>query len=236
MEKIELQAQKREQIGKSLNSLRREGFLPSVVYGHNFETVPVQVKYADFEKVFKKAGESTLINLKLGDKEEPVVIKDIQKNPVTGRIIHTDFYKVSLIEKIKANVPVVFVGESEAVKAGGILVKNINEFEVEALPGDLPHEITVDISVLNNMGDHIFVRDLLIFPGEGSREAGIASDKVKIMANPDEMVALVQEPRPEEVEAAPAPSVEEVEVVKKEPSVDQATMEGEEKQPSEEKK
>lgn len=213
MEKIELQAEKRESIGKGLNSLRKEGFLPSVVYGHNFEAAPIQIKYTDFENVFKKTGESTLINLKIGDREEPTVIKDIQKDPVTDKIIHADFYKVNLKEKIKAKIPLVSVGESEAVKAGGILVKTANELEVEALPQDLPHELQIDLSRLQNIGDHILVKDIFV------------SQDVKIEANPEDVVALIQTPREEVVEAAP-PLVEEVEVIKK-PSAAEA-MEGKE--------
>lgn len=205
MEKIELQAEIRESVGKALNSLRKGGFLPSVVYGRNFEPVAIQIKYKDFEKVFKKAGESALISLKIGDKEEPTVIKDIQKDPVSDRIIHADFYKVNLSEKIKAKVPIVVKGESEAVKAGGILLKTVTELEVEALPQDLPHELEIDISRLQNFGDHIQVKDILI------------SDKVKLEANPEDIVALVQVPREEVIEEA-APSVEEVEVIKKPPA------------------
>jgi large subunit ribosomal protein L25 len=202
-ESIELQAQKRELAGKSPNSLRKDGFLPSVVYGHNLEATPIQIKYIDFEKIFKKAGESTLINLKIGDKEEPAVIKDIQRDPVSDKIIHADFYKVNLKEKIKAKVPVVLIGESEAVKAGGVLVKTVNELEVEALPQDLPHELQIDISSLKNFGDHILVKDISV------------SGKVKIEASPEDVVALVQEPKEEVIEEVVAPSVEDVEVIKK---------------------
>ena len=212
MEKIELEAEKRESVGKSLNSLRKEGFLPSVVYGHNFEPVAIKLKYKDFEKVFKRAGESTLINLKIGGKEEPTVIKDIQKDPVSDEFIHADFYKVNLLEKIKANIPVVVKGESEAVKNGGILIKTVNELEVEALPQDLPHELEIDISRLKNFGDHIQIKDILV------------SDMVKIEANPEDTVALIQEPREEEVEEA-APSVEEVEVIKKETTAEESAEE-----------
>ncbi|MEK7659203.1 MAG: 50S ribosomal protein L25 [Patescibacteria group bacterium] len=216
MEKIELEAKIRESVGKALNSLRKEGFLPSVVYGHNFEASPIQIKYTDFENAFKKAGESTLINLKIGDKEELTVIKDIQKNPVTDKIIHADFYKVNLKERIKAKIPLVSVGESEAVKAGGVLIKTISELEVEALPQDLPHELQIDLSRLQNFGDHILVKDILV------------SSKVKIEANPEDVVALIQAPREEVVEEAP-PSVEEVEVIKKEAS-DVKALEGEVKE------
>ena len=214
MEKIELQAQKRESVGRSLNSLRKEGFLPSVVYGHDFETLPIQINYEDFERAFKAAGESTLINLKIGGKEEPAVIKDIQRDPITDEIIHADFYKVNLKEKIKAKVPVVFTGESEAVKEGGILVKTVSELEVEALPQDLPHEFSVDISVLTKFGDEIKIKDIRI------------SDRISLHASPGDVIALVQEPREEKAEEMAAPLVEEVEVIKKEPSAAEA-MEGE---------
>ena len=217
MERIELQAEKRESVGKALNSLRKDGFLPSVVYGHNFEAAPIQIKYTDFEKVFKKAGESTLINLKIGDKEEPAVIKDIQKDPLTDKIIHADFYKVNLKEKIKAKIPLVSVGESEAVKAGGILVKTINELEVEALPQDLPHELEINLARLQNVGDHILVKDIFV------------SENVKIEADPEDVVALIQAPREEAVEEAAPPSVEEVEVIKKEELSDPKALEGGEK-------
>ena len=213
MERIELQAEKRESIGKALNSLRKEGFLPSVVYGHDFEAMPIKIKYADFDKVFKMAGESTLINLKINDKEEPTVIKDIQKDPISDKIIHADFYRVNLKEKIKAKVTLVIIGESEAIRNGGILVKTVNELEVEALPQDLPHELRVDISGLKNFGDHIQIKDIVL------------PDGVKIEANLEDTVALVQEPRKEEVIEVAPPSVEEVEVIKK-PSVEAVEEEG----------
>ena len=214
VESIELEAQKRELVGKSQNSLRREGFLPSVIYGHNFESIPIQIKYSDFEKVFKKAGESTLINLKIEGSEEPAIIKDIQKDPVSDKVIHADFYKVNLKEKIKAKIPLVLIGESEAVKAGGVLIKTLSELEVEALPQDLPHELQIDISSLKNFGDHISVKDISL------------SDKVKIEVNPEDIVALVQEPKEEVIEEAAAPSVEEVEVIKKPPIEGEGGVEG----------
>lgn len=217
MDPIELQAEKRESPGKALNSLRKEGFLPSVVYGHNFEAAPIQIKYTDFEKVFKKAGESTLINLKIGARVEPAVIKDIQKDPVTDKIIHADFYKVNLKEKIKAKIPLVLVGESEAMKAGGILVKAVNELEVEALPQDLPREFQIDLSGLKNIGDHILVKDIFVSSDQGLPAGGTGAvfEKLRIEANPEDVVALIQAPREEVIEEAAPSSVEGVEVIKK---------------------
>lgn len=202
--KPELEALKREAVGRSLNTLRKEGFLPSVLYGHGFEPVSIQIKYSDFEKVYRSAGESTLINLKLGDKSELAMIKDVQRDSLTEKFLHADFYRVRMEEKIKAAIPLVFEGDSEAVKAGGILVKPTNEVEIESLPQDLPHELRVDITPLKEFGDEILMKDVPVPPG------------VKVFANPEDVVALIQAPREEVEEELPAPAPEEVEVIKKE--------------------
>lgn len=205
VKKLEIEAALREAVGGGLNSLRKEGFLPSVLYGHNFSPISLKVKYSDFENVYKKAGESTLINLKLDNKLELAMVKDVQADPVSGKFIHADFYRVKMDEKIHTDIPLVFVGDSRAVKAGGVLVKAINELEVEALPQDLPHEIPVDVSGLRNFHDEIFIRDLAI------------SEKVKLLnVHPEDVVAVVQEPRKEEGPEVAAAAPEEVEVIKKE--------------------
>jgi large subunit ribosomal protein L25 len=139
----------------------------------------------------------------------PTIIHDVARDTLTDGILHADFYKVRLDEKIKTNVPVVFVGESSAVKdLGGIFVRNINELEVEALPQNLPHEIAIDISSLKNFGDQILVKDI---------DLGAS---VKIEATAETIIATVQEPMSEEELKAsletPTAGVEEVEVIKKE--------------------
>ena len=209
MEKIELQAEKREVFGRKTNALREQGFIPAVLYGRDLESMPIQVQKKDFQKVYEKAGESTLVYIKVSEKLYPTIIHDIAIDPIEDDVIHADFYKVSLTEKITAKVPLVFIGESSAVKdLAGILVKNINEVEVEALPQDLPHNIEVDISKLATFEDHIFIKDLPI------------SDKVELKEKPDEIVVLVQQPISEEelqkqLEVSTAVP-EEVEVIKKE--------------------
>lgn len=208
-QKLELNASRREVVGGGLNNLRKSGFLPAVLYGKNQEAIPLQVSAKDFRKAFESAGESTLIFINVDGQSYPTIIHDIAKDAISDSILHADFYKVNLDEKIKAKIAVVFHGESPAVKdLGGIFVRNINELEIEALPQDLPHEITIDVTSLKNMGDQILIKDLKL------------GDKLKVMAEADEIIATVQEPMSEaELEKAleaPTATVEDVEVIKKE--------------------
>jgi len=195
--KIQLDVQKREILGSGVKKLRRDGYVPAVLYGKGQETLPLQVLLKDFSKAFNVAGESTLVYI------------NVARDPLTDGILHADFYKVSLDEKIKTKVPVVFIGEAPAVKdLGGVFVRNVNELEVEAFPQDLTHEITIDISSLKNFGDQILVKDIDL------------GTNVKIEAEADSIVATVQEPMSEEELKAsletPTAGVEEVEVIKKE--------------------
>lgn len=204
---LELKAQIRKEPGKKLKTLRGEGFIPAVVYGPGHKPTPIQVNYQEFNKVFEEAGESTLIKLKLDDQVKNVLIHDITKNPVEDKFTHIDFYQVRMDKVIIAEVSLVFEGEAPAVKAlDGILLKNITEIEVEALPKDLPHEIKVDISFLDSFDKHIRIKDLKLPSG------------VKVLAEPEEMVISVIPPRTEEelkeLEAKPEEKIEEVEVVK----------------------
>lgn len=210
MQKLTLQAEPRTISGKRVRILRRSGLVPAVIYGHGFDPISVQIPAKEFDHVFKEAGQSTIVYLDLEGTQHPTIIHDVAIDPVKDTVIHADLYKVRLDEKITAPVPVVFIGESPAVKDfGGILVKNINELEVEALPQDLPHEISIDLSILKNIGDHILVKDLKL------------GAQVTLQAKPDDSIVLVQEPISEEqlkadLEAPVAGSAEDVEVIKKE--------------------
>jgi large subunit ribosomal protein L25 len=209
MTKITLQAETRNITGRKVKSLRREGFVPAVIYGHGFESLPIQVPAKDFEKVYAEAGESSVVYLNLGENNYPTIIQDVARDPVSDKFLHADFYKVRLDEKIKAKIPLNFIGESLAVKElAGILVKNVSEIEVEGFPQDLPHQLDVDISSLKEFKDHILVKDLSI------------SNKLEVKADPETIVILVQEPISEEELKAqletPTVAPEEVEVVKKE--------------------
>lgn len=208
-QKIELEAEKRTAIGGRLTSLRKSGYVPAILYGKNQEPLPLQVSMKDFVKVFESAGESTLVYVNVNGQAYPVIINDVAKDPVTDDILHADFYKVRLDQKIRAKVEVVFTGESPAVRdSGGIFVRNVNELEIEGLPQDLPHEISINISSMKNVGDQILAKDIQLGSG------------LKIVADAEEIIATVQEPMSEEeLQKAleePTTTVEEVEVIKKE--------------------
>lgn len=197
MQKIQLKAQNRE-LKTNVKKQRKSGLIPAVLYGHKIENQNLLLNLGEFEKVFRKAGESTIIELTTDDgKNHPVLIHDVQYHALTSKPIHADFFAVNMSEKLKAKVALEFVGESKAVKtAGGVLVKSINEVEVECLPNDLPHNIEVDISKLENFGEAIHIKDLKV------------TGKVHILGNPEDVVAKVQPPR--DVEAELTPVVEDV--------------------------
>jgi len=218
-QKLEVTAEPREIVGRRVKHIRTQGSIPAVLYGKGQETLNIQVPLKSFEKAYKEAGESTLIYLNVGKDSYPTIIKDVARERISGQFLHADFYKVSLTEKIKAMVPVVFAGESPAVKElKAIFVRNVNELEVEALPQNLPHEITVDIGSLAAFGDQITVGDIKL-------------DDAVLTGEAAEIVATVQEPKSEEeLEAelaAPTTDVTAVEEIKKEKVEGEEEAEGE---------
>lgn len=192
MENIHLKSEARELVGRDSKALRQSGLIPAELYGHNVDNVHLNVNAIEFEKVLRKAGESTIIELDMPDgTKKNVLIQDVQYHYLNSNPIHVDFFAVSMTEKLTATVPIEFIGESMAVKAmGGTLVKVLTEVEVECLPGDLPQHFEVDISKLQSFQDVIAVSDIP------------RSDKVEIKAEPDEVIAKVQEPRDMEAELA----------------------------------
>ena len=178
---IKLTAQKRES-GEKLN----KDVVPAVLYGKGLNNEHLKINRVEFEKVFKLAGESNLINLDFGDGVIPVVVKDTQTDVLKGFFTHIDFYQVNMKEVIKAEIPLHFIGEAKAVKElGGVLIKDMDSVEVECLPGDLVDHIDVDISVLNDYADAIRLEDLKIPNG------------LTILSQTNDMVAAVREPRVE---------------------------------------
>jgi large subunit ribosomal protein L25 len=207
---MELKTQIREKLGKKVRSLREQGMLPAVLYRKGKENVNLQMDAAGFKKVFDEVGETSAVTLKIEggngevkNKERSALIHDLAHDPLTGEVIHVDFYEVKLDEKTTASVPLVFVGESLAIKTnGGTLIKSMTEVEVEALVRDLPRHIEVDISVLESFDAIIHIKDLKV-PGN-----------VKILAEPEEIVALAAAPRKEEEVAPVVEAVEGAEEAK----------------------
>jgi large subunit ribosomal protein L25 len=176
--------------------LRKQGFIPGVLYGPKTKNQTVQVDAKLFQKVYHEAGESSLINLQFAEGTVPVLIRQVQREPLRGSIIHVDFYQPALDEEIEVPVVLVFEGEAPAVKdLGGTLLRNIQELEVRALPQNLPHELVVDISKLATFEDKILVQDV------------VHESTVEILREPDEVIAQVVEA--EDVEAELEESVQE---------------------------
>ncbi len=202
----ELAVSSRTITGKKVKSLRQEGKIPAVVYGHNIKPISISVDYLTFAKVYRTVGGSSLIDLRL-DANKPVkaLIQEVSTDPVTGKYIHIDFHQVRMDEKITTEIPIMFIGEAKAVKElGGVLVKNLNNLRIECLPQDLQHEIVVDISPLATFDSAIQVKDLNL------------PKTWHILNNADELVIGVEQPRAEEVlTTAPEEDVSKVEGVEK---------------------
>jgi large subunit ribosomal protein L25 len=189
---MDLSVQKREKFGKAVKSLRREGFIPAELYGHGLENLHLTVPAKDFIKVWKQAGSNTVVNVLLEKKKQPALIYEVRKNYLSGDIEHVDFYAVRMDEKIKAKVPLEFIGEAPAVKEkSGILNKAMAEIEVEALPADLPRSFEVDISSLDDINKSIYVKDIKVPKG------------VSITVDPETVIVTVKPPLAEEKVEAP---------------------------------
>lgn len=179
------------------------GDMPAVVYGPKQPATPISISRKDFEKMLKDAGESTVIELSGLGEPVQVLIHEVDRDPVTDVPRHADFYAIEKGAKVEVAVPLVFVNESQAVKEGANLVKVLHELDIEAAPADLPHEITVDISVLVSVGDQIHVRDLSIPQG------------VEVKVEPEQVVVLVQAVEVEAEAPLEAPDMAAIEVEKK---------------------
>lgn len=192
MAEFTLQVKVREQAGKGLHKSRKLGLIPSVMYGHGAATEMFWVQYLDFSRLYKQAGESSIIEIVPEDgKAMNVIINDTQFDPLTNRFTHIDFFKVRMDEKLEAHIPLEFIGEAPAVREmGGILVKPVEEIPVKCLPKDLPHSFIIDLSSLKTFENHIQIKDIKISAG------------VEILAEPDMVIALVEAPRTEAEMAA----------------------------------
>jgi large subunit ribosomal protein L25 len=189
---LELAVKQREKLGKKARQVRKSGAIPGILYGYGMEPSPVEVSAKEFAHVWKEAGETSLVSLMMekGAKHS-VLINDVSRDVLLGTPMHVDFYAVRLDRPIEADIPLVFIGESEAVKAlNGVLVKVAYELAIRALPKDLPHEIEVDISPLKTFDDQLFVKDIPLPAG------------VEAMADPEQALVLVEAPRTEEELAA----------------------------------
>jgi large subunit ribosomal protein L25 len=203
MEEVIVKADRRNVVGKQVNALRRAGMLPAVLYGRHIDPLPISLDLREASRILDRLSPSALITIRMDGEQHFALVRDKQRNPILGTLRHVDFLAVSLTETVRSSVTIQMTGVSPAVEElSGILVQNIEELEVEALPRDLPERIIVDISGLNEIGDTIYVRDLDLPSG------------VEVLSDPDEAVVLVTQPTAEEVVEE-----EEVEEAETEPEV-----------------
>jgi len=197
LETLELKAKARTERGKRVKKVRAQGLIPAVVYAPKFEELVVAVEAKAFRKVIAGgAGTNVIINLKVsdGDKQQelPVITYAIQRDPLSDAIIHVDFRKISMTEKIKAKIHVELLGEPLGVKdEGGVLVHGLREIEVECLPGNIPDKFSIDVSelIINHSKR---VSDLVVPEG------------VTILSGAEELIAFVSAASKEEAPVAPA--------------------------------
>ncbi|MBI2029976.1 50S ribosomal protein L25 [Candidatus Gottesmanbacteria bacterium] len=200
MTAIQLKAQKRTITGRKVKKLRKEGIVPGNIFGKKVTSQAVSVNLIDFSKVYKKAGETQIVELLLDKETRPVLIKNVQMNPLLGKPIHADFFQVNLKEKIKAKVPVVLSGNAPAVvQKIGLLLQTLNEVEAEALPTDLPEKLTLDVSTLAQLDQELKVADIKKIPG-----VEILSDKNLTVVKVGTLVSKEAEALAKEEEAAAA--------------------------------
>jgi large subunit ribosomal protein L25 len=197
MEKIVLKATKRDVVGKKVGALRRQGKLPAVLYGHRIETTPIMLDAYEGSQTLSHLTSSSLLTIDLDGKQYLAQVREKQRDFIKNRLVHIDFQVISLTEKMRAKVGIELTGTAPAIKNfNAVIHTGLTAIEVECMPQDLPERIVVDISGLAELGDGIHVRDVVL------------SDKVKILADLEEVVAIAAAPKKEEI-TAEAPVAEE---------------------------
>ena len=182
MKRQKLTVTKRDIFGKKLKKLRREGILPANIYGKNIKSVAVQLPYKEFEKVYKEARETGLIDVQVNGEVKPSLIHNVQRDHLNNITLHADFYQVDLKEKVKTMVPILITGIAQAVSDKiGLLLQPLSQVEIEALPEDLPEKIEVNVEHLASVNDQIIVKDIK------------APQGVTILTNQEQVVAKIGE-------------------------------------------
>jgi large subunit ribosomal protein L25 len=181
MKRYKLKVEKRKVLGKQVKKLRREGILPCNIYGKGIKSTAVQVPQADFDAVYKEAGETGLVDVELDGKLTPVLIHNMQKD-FRGNVLHADYFQVNLKEKVKTMVPLQIIGEPKAVlDKVGLLMNILSEVEVEALPEELPENIEVNVEHLANINEQVTVADLKVPAG------------VTVLTEPEQVISKIGE-------------------------------------------
>ena len=191
MEEIELLANTREVLGKKVRFLRREGNTPVHLFGHSIASEALQCDTAELRRVLAQAGRTGLISLKIGNTKKPrnVVVREVQREPRRGTLLHVDFYQVRMTEKIRVEVPIVPIGEAPALKEkDNFLVQELNNLTIECLPNQIPNDVELDVSSLTEADQAMHVADITLAEG------------ITILNDPEQMVLKIGARRVEKVE------------------------------------
>lgn len=201
MADIELTVQPRTVTGKKVRFLRRTGITPANIYGKGQPSLAVQVGTHELQQVVRTAGHTRVVQLRVeGEpRQRPAILGLVQHDPVGQKLLHVDFHQVDLKQLLTAEIPIVFAGEAPAVKRGSMLLPGISTLQVEALPGELPEEIQVDVSGLEEADQAVHVRELTVPAG------------VRVLSDPDALVVKVEPPRVAVEEEAAEEAAEEAE-------------------------
>lgn len=202
MQQLELRAHGRKLMGKKVRFLRRQGITPVHLFGHNVESLALQCDAGQLEQLLGQAGMTKLVTLKLDGARKPrsAVVRGVERDPLSGRLVHVDFYQVSMEEKIKVEVPVVLTGEAPALKTkGNYLAHELDTLHIECLPDRIPGTVEVDVSSLAEEDQSIYVSDLAL--GEG----------ITVLTDPEHVVVKVGVLRIEKIEEKVAVAEAEVE-------------------------
>jgi len=201
-EALKLTAEKRKVFGKQVKQFRGEGLLPAVVYGRAFDAIPLLIDGKEFRQVYSMASGNQLIDLKVKGirKPEKALVREVQRDPVSRAILHVDFYRVSMTERITTEIPITLVGESLlAAGANAIMLYGVSSIEIQCLPEDLPESIEVDVSTLEEIGQAVFVRDLPL------------GENIELLTDPEEMVVRVSATREIDLGIEEEVEIEEIE-------------------------
>jgi len=194
-----LQAINRNVSGKKTRFLRRQGITPTHLFGHNLKSLALQCDTANLRRIIAQAGATRPVNLEIEDEKQPrmVFIREVQRDELTGQLLHVDFYQVKKTEKIKVDVPIVLIGEAPAMKEKGrSLTRGVTSLSIECLPDKLPPQIEVDLSPLEDTAQAVYVRDVVLSP-----DITVTTDLDQLVVKVSEARVVVEEVA-EEVVAA----------------------------------